>query len=281
MTDKKIKDRVLCSTGTVIGRLNGFDYTLLSEYSKNINCGGFEFMIEPFWKNEEKINEIAGFLSPLGINFAALHMDKNIGELISKNGSGDIGEALRVFELNCKAASRLGSRLLVLHLWGGTASDKNIEVNIKTCSKLLEIAGRYNLILTIENVVCNTHNALAHMENLYKIYKNSIKFTIDVRHAAFHGMLKETCETGFLWENGLVLHFHIADYRGKIMDWSNLRPVLPPGDGDIDFSYLSDFLKEIDYAGSLTLEASGSMSETGLDYKKLNNKLDFICNLFL
>lgn len=281
MTNKKIKNKVLCSTGTVIGRLNDFDYKLLPEYSKNINCDGFEFMIEPFWSDEKKIDGIAGFLSPFGINFETVHMDKNIGEIISKNENGNIGEALRIFELNCKAAKALGAGLLVLHLWGGTASDKNIDINIKTCAGLLKIAEKYHLTLTVENVVCNTFNALSHMKKLYEIYGGAIKFTIDVRHAEFQGMLRETCEAGFLWENGLVPHFHIADYKGKILDWSNLRPVLPPGDGDIDFVYVSEFLKKINYTGSLTLEASGSMSEKGLDFEKLNRKLDFVCNLLI
>jgi sugar phosphate isomerase/epimerase len=63
------------------------------------------------------------------------------------------------------------------------------------------------------------------------------------------------------------------------MDWSKLRPVLPPGEGDIDFDYLSDFLKKTGYTGSFALEASGAMTETGLDFDKLNRRLDFIRRL--
>ena len=275
----QIKNKILCSTGTIIGRANNFDYTLIKDYADKINGDGFEFMMEPFWNDEDNVNNILSCLVPLNLNFETVHMDKYIGDMISKNETGDIDEALRIFELNCKAASKLGAKLLVLHLWGGQPSDKHIDVNIKTCADLLELAGKYNLILTVENVVCNTYNSLVHMKKLYETYGKNIKFTFDVRHAEFHKIVKETCEADFLWENDLIPHFHIADYRGEYMDWTKLRPVLPPGEGDIDFDYLSGFLKKIGYSGSFTLEASGAMSETGFNFEKLNGRLDFIYRL--
>jgi sugar phosphate isomerase/epimerase len=272
-------NKVLCSTGTIIGGANDFNYKLIPEYAKNIKCDGFEFMMEPMWNNEEKINEIVSYLLPFDLNFYTMHTDKDIGYYISKNEPGDIDGALQIFELECRAASELGVKLLVLHLWGGTPSDKHIDVNIKMCGDLMKIAEKYNLILTVENVVCNTYNSLIHMKNLYETYGNNIKFTIDVRHAEFHRILKETCESDYLWENNLAIHFHIADYRGDYMDWSKLRPVLPPGEGDIDFNYLSAFLKKIDFKGSFTLEAAGARTESGIDFKILNKRLDFIYNL--
>jgi len=273
------KNKVLCSTGTIIGKSNNFDYRLISGYAGKIIGDGFEFIIEPFWSNEEKTNEIITYLKPFGINFETLHMDKDIGSVISKNETGDKDKALRIFELNCQAANELGARLLVLHLWGGIASDNNIDANIKIYAELLEIAGRYNLILTVENVVCY-QNPLIHMKKLYNIYGNAMKFTFDVRHAAFHGIIKDICEAEFLWENNLVPHFHIADYNGGYMNWSKLRPVLPPGDGDIDFGYIGDFIKKVDYKGSFTLEASGARTETGnIDFEKLNEKLNFIYDM--
>ncbi|MCL1794617.1 MAG: sugar phosphate isomerase/epimerase [Oscillospiraceae bacterium] len=270
------ENKILCSTGTIIGRLNDFDYTLIPKYAESIDCDGYEFMTEPFWNDEEKTDKIASFLAPFRINFETLHMDKYIGDKISQNNPGDMEEARRIFELDCRLAASLGAKLLVLHLWGGHASDKNMGENIKAYAGLLETAGKYNLTLTVENVVCNTYNALAHMEKLYETYKSAMKFTIDVRHAEFHKMVKATCEARFLWDNGLVPHFHIADYKGGYMDWSKLRPVLPPGEGEIDFSHLSGFLKRTNYKGSFTLEASGAMKETGMDFEKLNRCLEFI-----
>ena len=274
-----IKNKVLCSTGTVVGRLNNFNYALIAENLSRVNCDGFEFMMEHVWDDEDKTNKIISCLQPFKINFETMHTDKYIGEIISRNENGDMDEALRIFKANCEAASKLKIKLLVLHLWGGLPSDKNIDVNIKVYADLLKIAERYNLILTVENIVCNTHNALIHMSKLYEIYGSNIKFTVDIRQAEFHKMLKETCEADFLWENNLVPHIHIADYKGGYMDWSKLRPVLSPMEGDIDFNYFSEFLKKIDYSGSFALE-SGAKTETGsIDFEKLNKSLDFIYKL--
>ena len=229
-------NKILCSTGTIIGRRSGFDYGLIPEYSKKINCDGFEFMVEGMWNSEEKTNEIISRLPPYKLNFVTVHTDKYIGDLISRNENGDMGEALRIFKLNCEIAAGLSAKLLVLHLWSGPASDKNIEVNIKTYASLLEIAGRYNLVLTVESVVCNTYNPLVHMKKLYETYKSAMKVTVDVRHLTFHNLLDEAYEADYLWENDLVPHFHVADWGAGYMDWSKLRPVLPPGEGDIDFT---------------------------------------------
>ena len=271
-------NKILCSTGTIIGRRNDFDYTLIPEYSKTLKCDGFEFMAEPFWNDENKTDEIAACLIPYSINFETLHMDKNIGDLISRNEKGDINEALRIFTLNCALASKLGAKLLVLHLWGGYSSDKNIGFNIEIYAKLLKIAEKYNLLLTAESVVCNTYNPLVHMKKLYETYGGDMKFTVDVRHLEFHKILKAVCEADFLWENDLVPHFHIADYCGDCMDWSKLRPVLGPGEGEVDFVYFSDFLKKINYKGSFTLECE-SRAESGSDTDRVNKGLDFIYNL--
>ena len=271
-------NKVLCSTGTIIGRSNDYNYKLIGEYADKINCDGFELLVEDFKNTADIMDKMVSDLLPMKINFETIHAPKSIGEFISRNEAGDIDEGFRIFEMNCKAASELGAGLLVLHLWSGPPSDKNIGVNIKAYGKLLEIAGNYNIIPTVESVVCNTYNPLIHMKKLYETYGNEMKFTVDVRHLEFHNILKEIYESDcdYLWENNLVPHFHIADWRGGCMDWSKLRPVLPPGNGDIDFTYLSDFLKKTGYKGSFTLEAAGAMSPSGIDFGKLNKSLGFI-----
>ena len=268
-------NKILCSTGTFIGRLNNFDYKLIGEYAGRINCDGFEMMIEPFWDSAERLREIADCVSGFKLDFETLHADKSIGELISRNEPGDLSEALRRFDLNCETAARIGAKLIVLHLWGGLASDKNIDFNIKIFADLLDIADKHGVVIVVENVVCNTRSPLEHLRALNKIYAGDAKFIIDVRHAEFHKNLREVCESGYLWEH--ILHTHIADYKGDYMDWSKLRPVLRPGTGDVDFTYFFEFLKNIKYKGSFALEAGARNAEgTELDFDKLNESLDFI-----
>ena len=268
-------NKVLCSAGAFIGTVNNFNYRLIPEYSRLFNCDGFEMMIEPFWNSEEQLGEIGDYLSGYNVNFETLHADKSIGDLISRNEPDDLTEAFRRFDLNCRTACKIGAKLIVLHLWGGISSDKNIDFNIKVYADLLEIAKKYDMIITAENVVCNTRNALEHLRGLNKIYGGEAKFIIDVRHAEFHKNLKETCETKYLWEN--ILHTHISDYKGGYMDWTKLRPVLRPGTGDVDFGYFFDFLKKIKYQGWLALEAGARNADnTAVDFDKINESLDFI-----
>lgn len=268
------KNKVLCSTGAFIGRVNNRDHKLIVENASKINCDGFELMMySTGWI--ERIDEIVSDLCESKINFVSMHMNKNIGELISRNENGDIDEAIRIFEANCKVASELNIKLLVLHLWGGHPSDKHIDVNLKIYENLLDISNKYGLLLTVENIVCNTYNALIHMKKLHEMYLGNIKFTIDTRQAEFHKLLDETCNSNFLWDNNLVSHIHISDYKGGYMEWEKLNPVLAPGQGNIDFDKFFEFLKSVNYSKTLTLE-SPVMSENGIDIEKLNKSLAFI-----
>jgi sugar phosphate isomerase/epimerase len=212
----------------------------------------------------------------IGAAFPVLHANQAIGEFISRNGKGDIDNALRIFDLNCEYAVRLGAELIVLHLWGGHESDKNIEVNINTFGKLKEISDRHSITLTIENVVCNTHKPLAHMKRLWDVYQHDIQFTVDVRHAEFHKSLKETCESAFLWENNLVRHLHISDYGGGYMEWDMfLGNDTPITFGGIDFDYFFSFIKSVGFTGSITVENNRISESDGLVYN-FNKAYEFI-----
>ncbi|MCL2517682.1 MAG: sugar phosphate isomerase/epimerase [Oscillospiraceae bacterium] len=259
---------ILCSTGTFIHTWNGRDHTLIEKFMPKLLYQGFEiFMFDYYANNPNEYDDVAKTVLAAkenGADFSSMHTQKSIGELISRNETGDIENALRLFEWNCGYAVKFGVKLLVLHLWGGAPSDKHIGVNIKTFAKLKEISDKYNLILTVENIVCNTSKPLAHMKKLWEIYRGDIKFTIDVRQAEFHKSLIETCESSFLWDNNLVSHLHIADFGGGYMDWSQLRVITALGQGNVDFDYFFGFLKSINYQGSIAVE-SGYGQETSYD----------------
>jgi len=204
-------------------------------------------------------------------------MFKMIGEYISRNGDGDLGRALELFEYCCRHAVNYGVKLLVLHLWGGQPSDKHIGVNIAAYPKLKAISDKYNLPLTVENIVCNSQRPLGHMKKLWELYPNDIKFTFDVRQAEFHKSVKETCECAFLWENNLVEHLHIHEYKGGHMDWDSLWANTPLTQGDVDFEFLFAFLKSIDYGGSVAVETNTFPGGDGIT-DSLNKIYDFVKN---
>ena len=272
---------VLCSTGAFIGTKNHFNHSLIAKIKPDLAYHGYELlMFDYFVDNPDEYRTVAKIVMDArkdGIVFYSMHMNKRIGNLISRNENDDIDNAFKIFESNCKYAVKYGVKLLVLHLWGGTSSDKNIEVNIQLFPKLKEISDSYGLILTIENIVCNTYKPLDHMRELWNLYPNDIKFTIDVRQAEFHKSLKETCESSFLWENNLVSHLHISDYKGGYMDWLRLRINPPLNCGDVDFDYLFSFLKSIRFGGSVTLEHNFTHESEDL-LPMLNQSYEFIAN---
>ena len=115
-------NRVLCSTGAIIGRPNGRDFTLLSKYQERIDCDGYEFLMYDSWY--EKIDDIRRFMQTFSTPVPVFHVEKSVGDLISRNGEGDTEKAVELFNVNCLLAKDLGSSKLVLHLWSGLDSDK-------------------------------------------------------------------------------------------------------------------------------------------------------------
>lgn len=43
-------NKILCSTGALIGRCNNWDYRLIEAYSNELGCDAFEFMMYSRWE---------------------------------------------------------------------------------------------------------------------------------------------------------------------------------------------------------------------------------------
>jgi len=273
---------IMFSTGVFINSGSGHDHSALIKLMPELPVPRFELLVSDYFANRQDEYEEAAknvlLAKKKGACFPVMHMNQMIGTLISRNEPEDIENAMQIFEFNCQYAAKFGVKLLVLHLWGGTESDKHIDINIEIFPKLKVMADGYNLMLTIENVVCNTHRPLENMKRLWDLYQNNVKFTIDVRHAEFHKSLAETCETHFLWENNLVRHVHISDYSGGYMEWPKfLGNNTPITFGDVDFGYFFSFLKSIGYTGSITIE-NNRISESGDLAYNFNTAYRFVEN---
>ena len=262
-------NKILCSTGTMIGRPNGRDFTLLKTACKGLNCDGLEFLMYDTWYG--KIDEIKAFMPSLEKKVYVFHLEKQIGELITQNR---LKEALKKMEINCDLAKCLGAKLLVLHLYNGVISDSNIEYNIECYKYLEEIATKYDLTLTVENVVCNNKDPMTHLLSLIEKYPH-IKLTFDTKMADFHKQLNLLYDKNYahVWEH--IAHFHVNDYLGGYKDWTNLR-VLHLGYGDIDFDLFFEYVKKMGYKGDFTTEAT-SFDKDGIIYpERLNETVNKI-----
>ncbi len=258
--------KLLCSTGALIGRPNGRNYRLLTACAEQLACDGYEFMMYDTWY--ECIPDIRDYLGELSLFIPVVHCDKQVGELISRNAPGDVAEAYRLFEINCDLAAALGADRLVLHLWGGIPSDRDMAHTLSCYPSLLTIAEAHGLLLTVENVVCNHADPMTHLYALAEAYP-TVSFTFDTKMAAFHSQL----ETLYAPENARLFphirHMHINDYGGGYKDWSHLE-TLHIGEGHIDFARFFAYIKEKDYRGDFTVEATSFDAAGGIDLNAMN-----------
>lgn len=260
--------KILCSTGALIGRPNHRDYHLLQDLKAKLDCDGFEFMMYSTWYNE--VDKIVDFLNDLHIDIPVMHCDKHIGEMISKGVDEENREALRLFEINCMMAQKLGTQKLVVHLWDGMTSDKYFENNLKTYKNLDTIIKKYNIDLLVENVVCNQFDPMKHWRQLAEVYPD-VHFVFDTKMAAFHGQEKVLFEDDYawLWRDNHIRHYHINDYGGGYMEWSKLH-TLPLGKGKIDFDAFFRVLQKSGYDDTFTVEATAFGEDGTIDVEMLN-----------
>lgn len=262
-------DFILCSTGTMIGRPNGRDFRLLEPLSKQLFCDGLEFMMYNSWYGE--VDELLDTLQRISLHTPVMHCEKNIGERISKGGE-ELKEGIRLFEINCQIAQRIHAKKLVVHLWDGITSDQNFGNNIAVYPDLTDLAYSYGVDLLVENVVCNQENPMKHWCELAEKYPD-IHFVFDTKMAAFHAQLDLLYEKQYewLWQEGHIRHYHVNDYAGGYMDWTNLR-TLPIGKGHIDFKRFFDHVARTGYTGTFTVEATAFNKEGIVDIKMLNDQ---------
>ena len=222
----------------------------------------------------DQVEYIVHFLNSLGLTIPVCHCEKGIGEMISRSGEGETDRAIAQFEINCRIAREIGAETLVLHLWNGEPSDRNIDHNIEVCGQLREIALRYGHRLTVENVVCNRQDPMTHLLCLAERYPE-MEFTFDTKMAQFHGQMNALYAAEGKAVAGRVRHMHINDYAGGYKEWSCLK-TLHIGEGNVDFDSQLAFLRRTGYAGDFTVEATSFRSDGTINFDALNRDFDRI-----
>lgn len=272
-------NKILCSTGCLIGRPNGRNYHLIKPYSSGLSCDGLEFMMYEDWYSE--VAELLDNLLGLNAYIPVMHCQKSVGELLSMGDAENWSEAFSRFEINCRIAQTIGAKKLVMHLWDGITSDRHFEHNLKAYGELLPIAREYDLELLIENVVCAEKNPMYRWQQLADRYPE-VLFIFDTKMAEFHGQLEllYTEEFSWLWKEHRIRHLHVNDYGGGYMDWDKLK-TLPIGAGHIDFRQFFDFIHKIGYRGTFTVEATAFRQDGTVDQEMLNQCFEKIRNYFL
>ncbi len=293
-------NKILCSTGALLGNSNNRDYRLLKKISSKLECDGFEFMVYSSWYPE--IDKLISCVQSMNLNIPVIHCQKSLGEklcgmkvwregnqypeymMTEEEDRENYLQALDEFSINLKVAKAFGANKMVFHLWNGLPSDKNIEKNIERFGKLDDMAKQAGVQLLVENVICNTRDPLYNMGLLHRTYPDA-DFTYDTKMAEFHGQTMKVFEPEWEWipKDGHIKHLHVNDYGGGYKDWGNLK-VLPIGKGHVDFDDFFDKLLQYGYDGDYTVEATGFDRTTGnIDFDMLNEcfeNLRKLCAVF-
>ena len=279
---------LLCSTGTIVGRANGFDIHLVTRilppFIEQGLIDGAELMMLPVYY--DRLAAVSGEWLAAGIALPVIHADKNIGTLLSDAAVADAEgdrtgadacrrQALENFRLNCEMGALASSGAMVLHLWGGMNSDRHVAYNVSVLPELCGIIRPYGIRLLIENVPSNTHDPLTNWRRLLP-YLGECELIFDTRFGQLHRQIEETWADEDIAPH--IRHIHVSDIRGAHRDFSTLRPILHPGEGMIDFPALRRILDAHGYSGTLTLE-SPVIQDGGADGEKLKRTLSYLNTL--
>ena len=265
---------LLCSSGTLVGRANGFNHILVDEYHKQIEAEAFELMmLEAFY---EKLTTVARDLTRANVDIRTIHFEKDITALLGLRGEEARGEGLRRFSLNAEMGKSVGAKKAVFHLWDGRFSPEQIENVIALLDTLYEICEKNGLELVVENVPARKPSPYENVAEIARRYPKS-RFTFDTRHCHFMGQIDTFFESP-LWHDRIG-HLHVSDYNGKTVPemWGVTRPILHPGEGIIDFDALFEKMPPCG-AETLTLESPVIGADGTLDIEKLNKTLRYLAS---
>ena len=270
------KNEVYCSTGTVVGRVVGFDYTVIERELPRVveqsGADGIELVMLPYFY--DKLGDVKSTMARSGLRTAVVHADKDIGSLLSYGGDDNARESMRLWRVNCEFAASLDTRRIVLHLWGNRESDTNFAYNLSFLPHMLDIADEYGIRVMIENIPCVALDPLTRWRQIDELAGWRCGFIYDVRFGQLHGQNPAIQRSDYM-NSGRIEHMHISDFGGGFRDFSAIRPILHPNEGKVDFPALFDSLRRAAYRGSLTLE-SPVMSERGLDIQKLIRTMSWL-----
>lgn len=280
---------LLCSTGTMVRRANGYNYPrairIIKELCNDSIIHGGELMMLTHYY--DKFEEVTSAVKHSGVPFPVIHCEKGVGTDLSRAAAldfdGKTEEAdklyntlLSDFRLNCRFGKEIGAKYMVFHLWSGFDSDCHVEYNISKARELALIAAEHSLTLLFETIPCTTHDPVTNLLSLTKEFPEA-EFIYDTRLSALHGQ-----EVSFLREERLakcIRHIHVSDFIGQIGDFSALRPIYHPTEGQINFESISAELSRIKYSGMITLESPVD-TDTDADSDKLRDTFRYLARVF-
>jgi sugar phosphate isomerase/epimerase len=156
----------------------------------------------------------------------------------------------------------LGMSLLTIHLWLDPhfVKEKTLQYKVGLLKRIVAMASEANITVGLENL----SETPADMDFALREIP-SLQLTLDLGHAQ---LLTEANRSEDFIDRfpGRIEHVHVHDNRGGRSHLDDLH--LPPPQGIIDFERIFRRLREIPYAGTMTLELKPEEIRRCLPYVK-------------
>jgi sugar phosphate isomerase/epimerase len=197
-----------------------------------------------------------------GLAVRTAHADKSIGATLSTEEP-----AFGRFERDCRIASALGARLVVLHLWELPDGDRYLERNLGRLPRLLDIAEEHGLTLAVETIPCSAGRPV---ENVLRACETDerCRVTLDSEFLALHGQLDRAGELG-----DRIAHVHAKDFDPGLWGTKVWNRYLIPGEGTVD---VDGWLAALGWEGTVTLEMSAVREDGSVDGERLEKGLAWL-----
>ncbi len=256
--------RLLCSTGAISRGPDATNEARVERYGAHIAADGLEVMIYDSWYGE--LGEIAGRFRRLGLAMPVTHGEKSIGPDLVAPDPAIRDRAFARFEDNCRFTAAIGADRIVLHLWGLPDSDTLIERQLDDLPALLDRADAHGVTLAVEAIPCVVSDPLAVVHRVLERDARA-RVAIDTEFLAMHGQLDAVFAADWLWAADAVVHVHIKDFNGTLVDETGRRRYLHPGEGAIPFDTWFGQLAAKGYAAAISLESPvvGPEGEVSID----------------
>lgn len=263
--------RLLCSTGAISRGPDATSESRVTRYGPRLAADGLEVMIYATWYGN--LDAIASRFRAVGRPMPVTHGEKSIGPDLVSSDTAIRDRAIIRFDENCRFTAAIGADRIVLHLWGLPDGDALIDRQLEDLPRLLDIADRHAVTLAVEAIPCVVSDPLSVIQRVIET-DGRVRVTIDTEFLAMHGQLDAVFAARWLWANGSVVHIHIKDFDGQLLDQRGRRRYLLPGLGTIDFERWFASLAETGYQHAITLEAP-VVDDTGhVDVDAANASLD-------
>lgn len=257
---------ILCSSGVFFVRgpdgawviPDGPEIGAIGEIGPQLGVDGIELLVTRGQRGH--LDAVADLLDGFELPVPVIHAPKRAGAALpDPDAAAALDEAARF-------AARIGAGAAVLHLWDLPDSDRDFDARLDAVVLAADIFERHGVALAIETIPCHVGTPLRNIERVLE-REPRVGVALDTEFLAMHGEIDDAIAADWLWPH--VLHVHLKDFRGALVDEDGVRRFHLPGAGTIDFPKVFAALESRRYRGAVSLEAPAVRPEGGVDVEGL------------